>query len=207
MRRGPACRKKGRPTQRPTLRWVFQLYLGASGLAGRPTPGPQPGPPSRDGSPSAGGGATLPPGVRGVPNVGARSQDRKNPYSKKGIVAKQQRNPLSRPKPPLVKPCGPSLHPFSQFGISVPLPSKLSHRPLVRKGSRCFPQDSLEPPRSIWVNQNFAPVMPFPHGYSQLRVTRRGGPPPLPYAANPPWHRTGAPPRSPARKLCRPPGL
>jgi len=38
--------QKGRPTQRPTLRWVFQLYLGASGLAGRPTPGPQPGPPS-----------------------------------------------------------------------------------------------------------------------------------------------------------------
>ena len=27
MRRGPACRKKGRPTQRPTLRWVFQLFL------------------------------------------------------------------------------------------------------------------------------------------------------------------------------------
>ena len=36
--------QKGRPTQRPTLRWVFQLYLGASGLAGRPTPSPQPGP-------------------------------------------------------------------------------------------------------------------------------------------------------------------
>ena len=64
--------QKGRPTQRPTLRWVFQLYLGASGLAGRPTPGPQPGPPSRDRGAPAGGTAILPPGVRGVRNVGCK---------------------------------------------------------------------------------------------------------------------------------------
>ena len=57
--------QRGRPTQRPTPRWVFQLYLGAPGLAGRPTPGPQPGPPSRDRGAPAGGKAILPPGVRG----------------------------------------------------------------------------------------------------------------------------------------------
>jgi transposase len=61
--------QKGKPTQRPTLRWVFH-YVGSPGGAGGQAPGAQPDTPSRDGSPSAGGGAILPPGVRGVRNVG-----------------------------------------------------------------------------------------------------------------------------------------
>ena len=57
------------PETHPAL-GVPALPLGASGLAGRPTPGPQPGPPSRERGAPAGDRAILPPGVRGVRNVG-----------------------------------------------------------------------------------------------------------------------------------------
>jgi hypothetical protein len=62
---------KGRPTQRPTLRWVFQLFLWVRlvELEGRPLV-LNLAPPSRDRGAPAGGGAILPPGVRGVRNVG-----------------------------------------------------------------------------------------------------------------------------------------
>jgi len=57
---------KGRPTQRPTLRWVFGLFIWVRlvELEGRPLVLNQ-APPSRDFGAPAGGGAILPPGVRG----------------------------------------------------------------------------------------------------------------------------------------------
>jgi len=52
---------------------LSSLHLGAPGGAGGQAPGPQPGPPSRDRGAPAGGTAILPPGVRGVRNVGFRN--------------------------------------------------------------------------------------------------------------------------------------
>jgi hypothetical protein len=65
--------QKSRPTRRPTLRWVFGLFLWVRlvELEGRPLV-LNLAPPSRDRGAPAGGTAILPPGVRGVRNVGMR---------------------------------------------------------------------------------------------------------------------------------------
>jgi len=70
------------PKTHPAL-GVPALPLGAPGGAGGQAPSPQPGPPSRDGSPSAGGGAILPPGVRGA-ECGQKALSPGKPYGQVG---------------------------------------------------------------------------------------------------------------------------